>query len=91
MQPYIIAFIISDYTAEEIKQKEDEVIQKVYARPEAIAGGEGKYALQTGIEVLKEQEKYFGIPFELSKMDQVSIPDFTWGLVNILCSIFLLF
>lgn len=77
VQPYLIAFVVSDFLS--IEKKDGKVPQKLYARPAAITAKEGEYGLETGVEVLTEQAKYFGHEFTLNKMDQISIPDFQAG------------
>lgn len=80
VQPYLIAFVVSDFTFEE-KNDENKVPQKLYARPAAILAKEGVYGINTGVEILTEQAKYFGVEYSLDKMDQISIPDFQAGYV----------
>lgn len=75
---YLIAYVVSDYT--HITQASSVLPrQSVYARPNAIAAGAGAYALNAGIAVLEEFNKYFGIPYGLSKLDQVAVQDFYFG------------
>lgn len=57
----------------------DFVPQKLFARPAAIAAKEGDYGLDTGVQILTAQAKYFGVDYTLDKMDQISIPDFQAG------------
>lgn len=75
---YLIAYVVSDYT---YTSQMSSVLprQRVYARPNAIAAGSGTYALNAGIAVLEEFNKYFGIPYSLSKLDQVAVSDFWFG------------
>lgn len=84
---YLIAYVVSDYTY--VSQTSTVLPrQRVYARPNAIAAGAGNYALNTGIVVIEELSKYFGIPYSLSKLDQVAVQDFffgameNWGIVT---------
>lgn len=75
---YLIAYVVSDYTY--ISQTGSALPrQRVYARPNAIAAGSGTYALNAGITVIDELNKYFGIPYGLSKLDQVAVDDFWFG------------
>lgn len=75
---YLIAYVVSDYT--HISQANSVLPrQSVYARPNAIAAGAGTYALNAGIAVLNQLSTYFGIPYGLSKLDQVAVNDFWFG------------
>uniref|UniRef100_A0A336LYN8 Aminopeptidase n=1 Tax=Culicoides sonorensis TaxID=179676 RepID=A0A336LYN8_CULSO len=88
VQPYLIAFVVSDFKFVERNLAGVRVPQKLFARPAAIDAGEGEYGVETGIEILTDQANYFGVPYGLPKMDQISIPDFSagamenWGLVT---------
>ena len=76
MSTYLIAFIISNYVGS-LKNTED---FGVYARPEAKPLPE--YAVEFGIQMLDELNKYFGINYSetmISKMDMAAIPDFSAG------------
>ena len=76
MSTYLIAFIISNYVGS-LKNTED---FGVYARPEAKPHTE--YAVEFGIQMLDELNKYFGINYSetmISKMDMAAIPDFSAG------------
>lgn len=82
MPTYLIAFIVSDFTFIERGN------QRVYGRPESVAGGEADFALNEGIRILETCEELWGIPYTLPKVDQVAVPDFAaggmeeWGLLT---------
>jgi aminopeptidase N len=77
MQAFIMAFVISDF--EYIVNETSKPPQKVYARPESIKKGEAKFALDTGISALQKLESELGINYTLPKLDQIAIPDYSWG------------
>lgn len=82
MSTYLVAFIVSDF--DQITNKNNNFT--VHARPNAIQNG--KLALETGEKLLKALENFTSIDFEIKKMDQAAIPDFSagamenWGLVT---------
>uniref|UniRef100_A0A671SSV1 Uncharacterized protein n=1 Tax=Sinocyclocheilus anshuiensis TaxID=1608454 RepID=A0A671SSV1_9TELE len=83
MSSYLLALVVSDYTnyvcAEQIR---------IWARKKAIEDGHGDYALNITGPILKFFEKYYSVPYPLSKSDQIALPDFyfgameNWGLVT---------
>ncbi|XP_070495806.1 membrane alanyl aminopeptidase [Chironomus tepperi] len=84
MSTYLIAFIVSNYVGS-LKNTDD---FGVYARPEAKPHTE--YAVEFGIQMLDEFNRYFGINYteSIDKMDMAAIPDFSagamenWGLLT---------
>lgn len=80
MSTYLVAFVVSDFS------KLTSKIVNVYARPNMIHAG--NFALVTGERVLKLMEEFTAINFEMSKIDQIAVPDFVngamenWGLVT---------
>jgi alanyl aminopeptidase len=42
-------------------------------------GGELKFALETGADLLVRLERYFGIEFPFEKLDHLAAPDYTYG------------
>lgn len=82
MSTYLVAFVVSDY-----KYAEEEN-QRVYSRPDYIENGDANFALSVGVPCLKALANYTGVPYSLTKMYQISIPDFSagamenWGLVT---------
>lgn len=86
MHSYLVAFVISEFKY--VEQRENQFSYRVYGRPEAIKNNEANYALEIGAKVLKYQQEYFDIKYDLPKMDQLAVPDFAfgamenWGLVS---------
>lgn len=82
MSTYLLAFIISNYVGS-LKNTDD---FGVYARPEAKPHTE--YAVEFGLEMLDEFNKYFGINYNASmdKMDMAAIPDFSAGKFGKFCN-----
>ncbi|MCJ8734507.1 hypothetical protein PDJAM_G00236430 [Pangasius djambal] len=86
MSTYLLAFIVSDFEA--IEEMEGEVLIRIFARKEAINAGHGQYALNITGKILKFFEKYYNVPYPLSKSDQIALPDFNagamenWGLIT---------
>ena len=82
MSSYLIAFVVSDFK----KLTNEAGNFTVYAKPNSI--NDGKLALKKGAQLLGEMEIFTGIQYDLEKMDQIAIPDFSagamenWGLVT---------
>lgn len=53
------------------------VDMRVYARPNAIADGQGDHGLALGYIFLNAMVDYFGFPYVLSKSYQVALPEFS--------------
>ncbi len=89
MSTYLTVFIVSDfkYISEEI---EVEGFRNFTLRAFSTPAQTEKlrFALQTGVDVIKFYIKYFNIEYPLPKLDMAAIPDFvsgameTWGLVT---------
>lgn len=84
MSTYLLAFIVGDLASIEAKAKSGTIV-RVWAIPDRIH--QAKFSLDLAVRTLDYLEDYFGIPYMLSKLDQVAIPDFAsgamenWGLV----------
>ncbi|KAI5179564.1 puromycin-sensitive aminopeptidase [Nematocida sp. AWRm80] len=80
MSTYLLAWVIGD-----LKYLERENI-KVYA-PNGLED-QGEFALDVACKCLKFFSSYFGIKYQMEKLDMVAIPDFSagamenWGLVT---------
>lgn len=85
MSTYLLAFVVSKYAS--INSHEDDKIQHSAWSPiETIDSA--AYALNLGPKLIKAMEDFTKIPYDLEKLDQISIPDFSagamenWGLVT---------
>ncbi|KAL2093494.1 hypothetical protein ACEWY4_010806 [Coilia grayii] len=85
MSTYLLALVVSDY---DYVSQNDSTEIRIWARKSAISAGHGNYALSVTGPVLNFFEKYYNIPYPLSKSDQIALPDFyfgameNWGLVT---------
>lgn len=77
VQTYLIAFIVSDFTSENDLTRK--IPHRVFAKPQSIANGEGKLAVEASVKLLEGFEAYLGVNFTLDKMDQAAMPDFASG------------
>lgn len=84
MSTYLVAFVVSDFT----NITKDNV--RVWAKP-TVEEVDKEFALKHGVKVLEELKVFTGIDYkdqEMTKMDQIAIPDFVagamenWGLVT---------
>ncbi|XP_066491470.1 aminopeptidase N [Tiliqua scincoides] len=86
MSTYLVAFIVSQFEA--VEKHQDHILIRIWGRPEAIAEGQGAYALNVTGPILSFFEKHYNTPYPLAKSDQVALPDFNagamenWGLVT---------
>ncbi|NXB34026.1 AMPN Aminopeptidase, partial [Eulacestoma nigropectus] len=85
MSTYLLAFVVSQFTN---VQNDSETLIRIWGRPEAIAGGQGNYALNVTGPILSFFEAHYNTAYPLPKSDQVGLPDFNagamenWGLVT---------
>lgn len=77
IQSYLIAFTVSDFLYRE--DTTGRIPQRVFAKPQSIAAGHGKLALDVSGKILEGFEQYLGTPYSLPKMDQAALPDFAAG------------
>lgn len=83
MPTYLVAFVVSDFTYV------SELNHRVFGKPHIVADHMMDYALTAGIQILDAIEDFVGIPYTLSKMDQIGLPNEyyaygameNWGLV----------
>ncbi|XP_005446233.2 aminopeptidase N [Falco rusticolus] len=86
MSTYLLAFIVSQFNY--TQNNSGDVLIRIWGRPEAIAEGQGDYALQKTGPILKFFEEHYNTSYPLPKADQVGLPDFNagamenWGLVT---------
>lgn len=85
MSSYLIAFVVSDFAYAENTARNF----KIWARKDAIKEGQAKYSLDVGPPILHAMEEFLlGEKYQLPKMDEVAVPDFSagamenWGLVT---------
>ena len=76
MSTYLLAFIVGDMACVE-DTTEDGVLMRVWA----TRGNEdkGQFALETSIALLGYFHDYFGVPYPLTKLDHIALPDFAAG------------
>ncbi|NWX15195.1 AMPN Aminopeptidase, partial [Aegotheles bennettii] len=86
MSTYLLAFIVSEFRF--VQNTSGNVLIRIWGRPEAIAQGQGAYALQVTGPILNFFERHYNTAYPLPKSDQVGLPDFNagamenWGLVT---------
>ncbi|NXC22681.1 AMPN Aminopeptidase, partial [Corythaeola cristata] len=86
MSTYLVAFIVSQFS--NVQNVSEDVLIRIWGRPEAIAEGQGSYALEVTGPILNFFEKHYNTSYPLPKSDQVGLPDFNagamenWGLVT---------
>ncbi|NXE69940.1 AMPN Aminopeptidase, partial [Calcarius ornatus] len=86
MSTYLLAFIVSQFT--HVETILNDTLIRIWGRPEAIAEGQGAYALNVTGPILKFFERHYDTRYPLPKSDQVGLPDFNagamenWGLVT---------
>ncbi|XP_068081869.1 uncharacterized protein [Anabrus simplex] len=79
MSTYLVAFVVSDF------QSLEDGWFKVWSKPSTLESGE--FALSISPSLLRIMELITGIKYQLSKMDQVAIPNMfntameNWGLI----------
>ena len=76
MSTYLLAFVVGD-----IACVQDRTTDGVLMRVWATRGNEdkGRFALETSMALLDYFHDYFGIPYPLSKLDHIALPDFAAG------------
>jgi aminopeptidase N len=76
MPVYTLAWAVGNFDSiETVTQNGTEV--RVLTEGGKIKSGE--IALETAVKALESLEEYFGIPYELPKLDLLAIPDFSYG------------
>uniref|UniRef100_A0A8C7SI04 Aminopeptidase n=1 Tax=Oncorhynchus mykiss TaxID=8022 RepID=A0A8C7SI04_ONCMY len=87
MSTYLLAFVVSEFGF--IQSPEGEkVLIRIWARKQAIAEGQGDYALEKTGPILEFFENYYSSSYPLTKSDQIALPDFSagamenWGLIT---------
>ncbi len=85
MSTYLLAFAYGELDFKEAKTKNG-VAVRVYATPDKVWMSD--FALDAGVRSLEFFEDYYDIPYPLSKLDLIGLPDFSagamenWGLIT---------
>ena len=85
MSTYLLAFALGDLGYTEAKTK-DGVLVRAYATPDKVAHAE--HSLDVAVRSLEFFTDYFGMPYPLTKLDLIALPDFSsgamenWGLIT---------
>ena len=79
MSTYILAFVVGDLTSVESQYAGSGVTAKVGVWTTRGKEQQGKFALDTSVQLLSFFNEYFGIPYPLEKLDHIAIPDFAAG------------
>ncbi len=76
MSTYLLAFVVGDLAC-----VEDRAPNGTLVRIWATRGKEeqGRFALDTAVDLLAYLDFYFGIPYPLEKLDHIALPDFAAG------------
>ena len=76
MSTYLLAFVVGDLAAVEERASNGTLV-----RVWATRGKEeqGRFALETAVDLLAYMDFYFGIPYPLEKLDHIALPDFAAG------------
>ena len=77
MSTYLLALIIGDLASVETTTKNGTTV-RIWAVPDERMEMTG-FALEHAKNTLEFLEDYCGVPYPLSKLDNVAIPDFKWG------------
>lgn len=78
MSPYLLAFAVSDFIFSSLKL--GSTLHRIYTRPDIGAIPRTQFALRNSDLFLKELERYVNFKYELTKVDQIALPDFQSGL-----------
>ncbi len=76
MSTYLLAFIVGDMAAVEEKTPSGTLVRIWTTRGKEE---QGRFALQTAVDLLDYFNTYFGIPYPLEKLDHIALPDFAAG------------
>lgn len=89
MSTYIVAFIVSNLVKAEINRDViDSNLPKISMWSRKEVTNMTHYGYDLTVELLKFYQNYFGINFQLPKIDIVAVPDFgfnameNWGLIT---------
>ncbi|XP_068611631.1 thyrotropin-releasing hormone-degrading ectoenzyme-like [Brachionichthys hirsutus] len=85
MSTYYLAWAVCNFTYRET-QTAGGVTVRLFARPDAVSGGAGDYALHITKRLLEFYGDYFKVPYSLPKLDLLAVPKHpyaameNWGL-----------
>ncbi|XP_077372374.1 alanyl (membrane) aminopeptidase-like b [Festucalex cinctus] len=86
MSTYLLAFTVSEF--KHVRSEHDRVVIRTFARPEATAARHTQYAANVTGKILTFYEKRFEMLYQMTKLDQVALPDLSvagtenWGLIT---------
>lgn len=75
MSTYLVAFMVCDYSF--LKKQLNDKIVRLYAPKDRIKDGE--FSLDFAVKALSFYESYFNISYPLSKLDMITVADFSFG------------
>ena len=76
MSTYLLAFVVGDLTS--VEQRTDGgTLMRVWTTRGKQE--QGRFALETAVDLLDYFDDYFGIRYPLPKLDHIAIPDFAFG------------
>ncbi len=86
MSPYLLAFAFGEMHSYEATTKDGVIVRSwcSVAQPAELL----HYSVDEGVKILEFFTDYFGVPFPLSKCDQIALPDFdagameNWGMIT---------
>lgn len=79
MPTYLFAFVIADFAVNS-NTNINNILFRVFSKSDQI--GNTQFGLETGMSALELYESAFETKYELSKLDQVALPDFNRGMEN---------
>jgi puromycin-sensitive aminopeptidase len=85
MSTYLLAFVVAELECVEARDA-DGVLIRVWTAPGRRE--QGRFALEVALHTLPYFADWFGLPYQLPKLDMVALPDFAsgamenWGLVT---------
>jgi aminopeptidase N len=84
MSTYLVAFIVSDF--KDLSTHDDKHLYRTWVQKDALT--QASYSISISPGIIQFMENFTEIDFEMNKMDQAAIPDFSagamenWGLVT---------